>query len=213
MNTVTFLRVLFVSLFVSGCSSALVTPDTAREVPRGGPVVHVELESPPAEGQLVGVYQVVAVTGALDEKRVARVEDPRYQDSLRLAAQHETVGSFACSAPCDQRMPFPIERELFIGGPGLASSSNFTIEQGRREPVVVQVKPGSKRQFDGGIALLTVGSVSTLAGVGVAPAPGSTAHAVAGTLIGAGVVVLAAGIPVLLTGKVRLSFPNGGVSF
>jgi hypothetical protein len=187
---------------------------------RGGPHMHLELESPAPEGATVGIYQVVGVSGSLRETSTSANSDPRTREGgYRLeSTEHETVGTLVCLAPCDIGRPYPLERELFVGGPGLAQSPNFRIDEGRRDSVVLSVKPGKKSQFDAGVGLIAVGASFTLGGIALAPAstgtnPSPAFRPLTASFLVGGTALLATGVALVVTGRVRVSSPSGGVSF
>ncbi len=109
--------------------------------------------------------------------------------------------------------------ELYVGGDGVASSSHFRLEP-RVGRVTIDVTPKSAPRVPAGTVLTVVGALGVLGGslvwVGEAVAEGtggSAAPKIAGGVVGAGAALLAAGIPLLVTGRTTYTFGKPDVAF
>jgi hypothetical protein len=108
----------------------------------------------------------------------------------------------ACQAPCDQIIDGRPGQSFFFVGDGIPESSRFQLRD-KAGDVSVHVEPGSSALRTGGIALTTMGTLGTLAGlpiliVGSTNNGSTTALAAGGILLGVGVTALVSGIVMIV---------------
>jgi hypothetical protein len=171
-----------------------------------GPLVHLDVDDP---GVPLALYRV-DVGGsapAYNQTRSLRSIDPA--DSYRIVDVDLRAERFVCAAPCDVTLPVETQ-EYLLKGEGVPSSSEF--ELGGLRALRISASPGKLGMKRAGIALLSVGTAGTTAGVVIVPAAlngGDIARA-SGVMIGVGAALLAAGIPLFLKGRTSYSISADG---
>jgi len=207
---------------IAGCGTPPALPALAPT--EAGTLVHLSNDDPSLPVALYradldrtprtsGVVPRAAVSGS---GRVAFAGDneshpddvPRY--ILRLV----------CLAPCDQRVEDPTDG-LYLGGEGIRPSARFHLPE-HEASVHISASPKGATRSTVGTVLVPVGSVSLLLGLLLVPAIVSdvqqhltdpTDKIVGGSLLGAGVALLAVGLPLLLTGKTSYTVAPGAVAW
>lgn len=121
---------------------------------------------------------------------------------VRLEAQTGPKAfNFVCASPCDKELD--LDALYRITGDGVRTSRPFSIEAQAGQRIVIEVDPGSKGAFVGGIILVSVSPVVSLIGLvvwAVNAVDGSDGGRTAGVGIAiGGLVGLTAGIIMLAT--------------
>jgi hypothetical protein len=92
---------------------------------------------------------------------VVHIESER---SVRLEAlSGEKSYSFVCTSPCDKAVD--LGAQYRIAGDGVRTSRAFSIEGQQGQRIVIEVDPGSKAAFVGGIVLVSLSPVVSIVGL------------------------------------------------
>jgi hypothetical protein len=129
--------------------------------------------------------------------------------SFGSSSNSNTVfGKFECKNPCDKVVDGREGSFFFFGGEKLSPSRSFTLID-KQGDVNVLVKPGRRGAYVTGFLLLTL-SASFVLGGAIMAAVGHTVHSktqyVGYGLLGGGLAMIAAGIPLLVLGRTRVKF-------
>jgi hypothetical protein len=125
------------------------------------------------------------------------------------------VNSVVCLAPCDTWVGGPSGQEFFLGGDGIHPSSNFMLPATGR--IGIKASPGSKLSWGAGVVFVALGGAAAGTG-GVVLAVSQTNSMVqgfavpGGAMLGAGLAVLAIGIPLMLNGRTTYTLEPSGVA-
>ncbi|MEP7122305.1 MAG: hypothetical protein ABJE95_15395 [Byssovorax sp.] len=175
---------------------------TARSRPR----VHVESDDPRSSVELLRV-------NADFSSRVSRVG---------LTAKGPTFGaltidgmstSSVCAPPCDIEVDTSGGQQFFFGGEGVSPSSRFRL-QGKGDPVMLTVSPGSKDARFGGILLLCAGIAGIVGGgamITVSNGQSGSLTAGGGVALGLGVVSMGISVPVFRASQTTFSILGDGL--
>ncbi len=173
------------------------------QVPQAAPPTVVVQPQPPQ----VVVVQAQPALGGTDGQVLVHVEG---DEAAVLEMRGPKGGAFVpmCHAPCDRVLP--LDATYRIAGAGLRTSANFQLMGSEGKPIIIDVNPGHKGAFVGGIVMTAIGPVVALAGLmvyGVAAALQSTklssdssgGKTVGGVMMLSGLALAAVGIPLLIT--------------
>ncbi len=204
---------------LSGGESKTFQWNLVRKASHDGKVV-AENQAAPAP-QVVVVQpqpqqQVVVVQGQAPAQAApqAALED---HVVVHLEAEEDTVLEMqdrsdretftpVCHTPCDKSLP--LDRMYRVSGDGIKSSRAFKLAGSNGKTVVLDVNPGRKGAFVGGIVMTSIGPVALLTGLLVYAAGSitiyggsvnSSARTTGGILMLAGAAVTAVGIPLIVS--------------
>lgn len=114
-----------------------------------------------------------------------------------------------CHSPCARRVGIDPAASYFVAGNGVTGSKHFTIPD--KDRVTLQVKPGSKVMWGSGIVTEAFGISAVITGiilfaVGASESGDSrkALFAAGGGTLGAGVVMVGAGVPLILFGRTEV---------
>lgn len=99
---------------------------------------------------------------APEARRLVHIEAPR-QVALERQSSNPRVWIEVCSSPCDKYVS--ASGSYRIAGSGVRASRPFMLDAGTEERVVIDVDPGSKGWFVGGIVITSIGGGATIIGL------------------------------------------------
>jgi hypothetical protein len=182
-----FAAVAALALLHQLCADADVAHEISTAVPPPAPAwmgVHLRLESPDAQTMLL-----------LNEGPPVHVRDERGESVDRTA--------WVCDAPCDLWVDAKPEQRFAVGGPNIAESSAFRLDDLSGEQRL-SVEPGNQTLHQLGFDGILLGGVSMVVGVNQLflsqpPSSASDAHLTAGAVFSSvGVALAAASVWVFL---------------
>ncbi len=142
---------------------------------------------------------------APEPQKLVHIDAPR-QVALERQTANPKVWIEVCQSPCDKRVP--ASGNYRIGGSGVRASRTFVLDAGTEDRVFIEVDPGSKGWFVGGIVITSLGGATMLIGLMLA-AIGSAASSSFSThdnsLTTAGLTTAAVGALVAVGGLVALT--------
>lgn len=204
---------------LSGGESKTFQWNLVRKASHDGKVVAENQQAPapqvvvvqPAPQQQVVVVQgqapaQAAPQAALEDQVVVHLEaDEDTVLEMQDRSDRETFTP-VCHTPCDKSLP--LDRMYRVSGDGIKSSRAFKLAGSNGKTVVLDVNPGRKGAFVGGIVMTSVGPVALITGLLVYAAGSitiyggsvnSSARTTGGILMLAGAAVTAVGIPLLVS--------------